>query len=331
MLIKPWYLLCFLTSPVTAQTAWEAHTRQGSALEQQGRYAEAAREFTAALPETDPARLPITLDSLGVVYRELGNYPEAERCYRRAIAILETAAPPRPLELARALHNFGALRLVLGRPSQAEPLYRRAYQLRLQALGPKATEVGATLHGLAEAAHERRRFDEAEELYRRAAAILESAYGPASPAVADVWHNWAALYRETRRDAQARPLLEGAAAIYEKKNPLHPKLAIVLRNLAGLEAAAGNTARAQALFDRSLHICDAALPADHPQTGIILQAYGKFLEDTHRKNEANLVKQRARAILAKGARETGTGLTVDVSAFSAGGVTHDPQLARVYY
>jgi tetratricopeptide (TPR) repeat protein len=311
MFMKTWCPLLVIASSLYGQAAWDAHTRRGGDLEKDGRYADAAREFSAAVQDADAAHLPIALDNLGVAYRELGNYPEAERCYRRAIALLDAAEPARPLDLATALQNLGALRLVQGRPSQAEPLYRRAYALRVDALGPQAALVGMTLHGLAETAHERRRYDEAEDLYRRASVILESAQGASATGVADVWHNWGALYRETKRDVLAGPLLEGAAAAYEKTSPLHPKLAIILRNLAELEAAAGNVARAQELFTRSLHICDASLPPDHPQTGVILQAYARFLQSTHHKTEAGLVNQRARTILGKG------GYTVDASTFTA--------------
>ena len=317
MWTKPWCLILLTLFPASGQTAWDTHSRRGATLEKEGRYADAAREFSAALAESDAVQLPATLDRLGVVYRELGNGAEAERCYRRAIGLLESAVPPRPLDLASVLQNLGALRLVQDRLAEAEPLYRRAYDLRLQALGANAPLVGLTLHGLAELAHQRRRYAEAENLYRRASVNLESAYGLTSPAIADVWHNWAVLYRETRRDGEARPLLEAAVAIYEKASPLHPKLAVVLRNLAELEAAAGHISLAQELFERSLRICDAALPPDHLQTGVILQAYGKFLNDTHRKREARLVNDRSRAILAKVARESGSAYTVDASSFTA--------------
>lgn len=289
MSIKHCCLFLSILSPLAAQTAWETHATQGAGLERQGLYAQAAIELTAALKLADPDHQPETLNSLGAVQRELGDDSEAERCYRRAIAMLEHAEPARPLQLASVLQNLGALRLVQGRPSQAEPFYRRAYDLRVQALGPDTPAVALTLHGLARVAHERRRYPEAEDLYRRAAANLQSVQA------ADVWHNWAELYRETGRDAQARPLLEGAAATYEKVAPTHPKLAIVYRNLAELEAAAGNQARAQELFDRALALSGAALP----QTGPILEAYARFLRNTHRKAEATRVETRARTLSPK--------------------------------
>jgi tetratricopeptide (TPR) repeat protein len=286
---------------LSGQSAWDSHTRQGVILDKEGRYADAAREFNAAVEVADAAQLPGTLDSLGVLYRQLGRYPEAEKCHRRAIALLEGTG--RSLELATALENLGGLRLVENRPSQAQVLYGRALELR------GGVRVGETLHGLAQAAHAQRHYAEAEDYYRRASAILGGG------ALADALHNWGTLYCETGRDELGRPLLERAAAVYEKSRPQHPKLAIILRNLAELEAKAGHSARAQELFERAVQICEASLPADHPQTGVILQAYGRFLKNAHRKTEAKVVNERASAILAKGMVANGSGDTVDVSEF----------------
>jgi len=299
MSIRALLLFFSMTALLSGQSAWDTHMRQGVALDKEGRYGEAVREFSAAVEAADAAQLPGTLDSLGVLYRQLGQYPESEKCHRRAIALLEGTG--RSLELATALENLGGLRLVQNRPSQAQPLYQRAYDLRVQA---GSTRVGQTVHGLAQSAHAQRHYGEAEDYYRQAAVVLQG------DAAADVLHNWAALYRETGRDVEARPLFERAAAVYESRWPQHPKLAIILRNVAELEAGAGRAARAQELFERAVHICEASLPADHPQTGVILQAYGRFLKNAHRKTEAKVVNERASAILAKR-----TAYTVDVSEF----------------
>jgi tetratricopeptide (TPR) repeat protein len=312
--------MLILTSAALAQTTWEARFHQGDALEREGQYAAASREFSAALAEAerlgpDDWRLPLTLHNLGAVDRELGRYAEAEQCYRRAIAIWEQRHPKRTLELASSLYNLASLHLVLGRLSRAEPLYRRAYELRLAALGPEHRLTGVSLEGLAHLLQERHRYSEADELYARAAAILEGSFGPQSTEVANISHNRALLYRDQHRDAEALPLLRQAAAIYEKAAPSHPKLAIILRNLAELEASQGDMARAAELFTRAVQICTVSLPPGHPQTGIILAAYGKFLLKANRKDEARAVTAQAQSILAKSAQESGTAHTVDVSAF----------------
>jgi len=305
---------------LAAQGNWYAHFRQGEALNHAGRYAAAEREFTFAVreadqPGSDDWKLPLTLHNLGAVNRELGRNFEAERFYHRAISIWEAHLPERTVELAGSLENLGGLHLALGQFAQAEPLYRRAYELRSQVPPSTKRQLGATLHGLAEAAHGRRRYREAEDLYRRATADLEEAFGPESTKVADVLHNWAVLLRDLHRNTEARPLFERAAAAYDHGGPDHPRLAIILRNLAELEASEGNVVLAAQLFSRAVRICEETLPADHPQTGNILAVYAKFLSETHRKKEGRIAAERARTILESGKRETGMGYTVDASAF----------------
>ncbi len=123
------------------------------------------------------------------------------------------------------------------------------------------------------------------------------------------------LLRDLHRNSEALPLLERAAA-YLHSAPAPPKLAIVLRNLAELIAARGETARAEDLFHQSLLICDQSLPLDHPQIGIILEAYARFLSQTRRKKESAGVNRRANAILNTAPRQSGAAYTVDASSFA---------------
>jgi tetratricopeptide (TPR) repeat protein len=308
-----------LSSAAFAQGGWEDTFHRGAALETQGRYLDAARAFRSALGEAErmpPAdsRVPLTLHNLGAVERELGQYFEAERDDLRAIFLWEKHHPERQPELASSLYNLAALYLVTGRLSRAEPLYRRAYELRQSVLGPRHPLTAASLHGLAHVLQERHRYEEAEVLYRDAIAILEETPGGSATTLADVLHNQAMLFRDRRRDEEALPLLERAARIYDQTAAKHPKRAVILRNLAELEADRGDTAVAGNLFQRSIAICEASLPAGHPQTGIILAAYGKFLARTRRKAEAREVTARARTILGAAARQTPNGYVVDVAA-----------------
>jgi tetratricopeptide (TPR) repeat protein len=307
--------------PLTAAAAgtgaggdWEAHFTAGESLDRAGQYAASAAEFEAALaqaehfPQTD-WRLPATLHNLGAVYGQLGRFSDAGRLLRRAIGIFERWQPERRAERAASLYALGSMYLSAGEFGRAEQLLRASYELRPD---------GICLHGLARIAHERRRYVEAEGDYGQAMALLEAAKGAGSLAVADVAHNWGLLYRDQHRDPEARPLLARAQDIYEHSAPAHPKLAVILRNRAELEAAAGNAVEAEGLFERSLAICDASLPADHPQTGAILQAYAKFLRQNNRKHDAEAASARATAILKAHPQGSWDGYTVDAAALRAG-------------
>jgi tetratricopeptide (TPR) repeat protein len=317
--------MCMLMGAVWAAAGdggWDTHFQSGETLDRAGRYAAAAAEFERALaeaegfPKTD-WRFSVTLHNLGVVYRQLGRYPEAERCYRRAIEAFECCQVEHKAERASAFFELGALYLITSQVSRAEPLYRRSYDLRLEALGPDHPLVGVSLHGLARVAQERRKWRESEDYYRRAEKVLGKGYGPHSFEVADVLHNWSILLREEKRDDEARPLLERAITIYEQRAPVHPKMAVMLRNMAELEAATGNTAEAARLFGRAVSICDASLPADHPQTGIVLQAYASFLRRTKHPKEAQAVEARARAIPRMHSQSNWAAYTVDVTEFQS--------------
>ena len=310
------WIACLL---MLAAHGWDLQFRRGEALDRKGEFTSAAAAFEEALVEAerlgpDDWRLPLTLHNLGTVDGQLSRYAEAERRYRRAMVIWESRHPRRQAELAATLQGLGGIDLALGRLSQAEPLYRRAYELRRKTLGEDHALTGASLHALAELMHTRRRYVEAEDLYRRASTILKRTR-PDSLELADVTHNWALLYSDMHRDGEARALFEEAWAAYQQTAPQHPKAAIVLRNLADVEASGGDVARAGDLFARSLRICDFALPADHPQTGIILQAYARFLAKAGKRKDARAAEERSRTILAKYSRESGAGATVDVSAF----------------
>ena len=269
----------------------------------------AAQEFEAALADNPSGdKLALILHNLGTVERQLGRYPEAERHLRRAVAIWQQHEPTNQTELASSLQNLATLYLTLGRLSQAEPLYRRAYDLRRATLGDQHPLTALSLHCLAELLHTRRRYVEAEDLFTRASARLD----PNSLEFADLSHNRAILYRDMHRDPESKPLLERAAAIYETSGPTHPNLAIILRNLADLDPTHADT-----LFARSLAICAASLPPDHPQTAIILEAYATHLDHTSRKKEGRPLHQRAHSILAASARTSGANLTIDVLALTA--------------
>jgi tetratricopeptide (TPR) repeat protein len=251
----------------------QSHLDRGSDLARAGHYREAIVEFQVAI-DSDPR---LALNNLGVVYGSLGQWPEAERAYRRALALGEDGT---------TLANLGALHLRLGHLSQAEQYFRKADNPA----------------GLAQIAQARHQYAKAEELYLRARATGESA---------ELLHNLASLYHDTGRDPEAMPLFEKAEARYREQNPAHPMLAIVWRHQAEIRHLQGDDQSADRLFRQSLGLCEKTLPSDHPQTGIILGAYAGFLKQTGRKRESAEVTAKACSILTKSPQA----LTVDSSVW----------------
>jgi Tfp pilus assembly protein PilF len=157
---------------------------RGETRAREGRYAEAASQFEAALREAerdDPedVRVPVTWNNLGVVCRVLGRTRQAERYYRLSIAYYEKH-PGLETSLATTLENLAALDVTMGQTSRAESLYRRSLEIRRGLARPGDSGVSEVLHGLAQLEHSRHRYQQAEAYYREALTIQKKAFGETS-------------------------------------------------------------------------------------------------------------------------------------------------------
>ena len=189
--------LVLLSPQASAQgILWETHNEAGNQFSQQGKYAEAEKQFLAALLEAEKfgsadRRLARSLTSLATLYRAQSKYAEAESLYRRALEI-------------------------------DEALFRRALKIDEKALGPDHPDIAISLTNLAFLYHAQARYAEAEALFRRALAIIEQAVGPAHPKVAATLESYAALLRKTNREYEALKTEARAKAIramYAQQNP----------------------------------------------------------------------------------------------------------------
>jgi tetratricopeptide (TPR) repeat protein len=168
-------------SGVAAQDeAWQSDIMSGRAAYKRGDYADAEQIFLRALEtaETfgrDDARIALTLNDLGLLFKAQGRYGEAETALERALPIMEKALGPEHRDVAANLNNLADLFSVQGRYGEAEPLYRGALVVFEKARGPQHSDVATTLGALADLLRVQGRYAEAEPAYRRALAIFENA------------------------------------------------------------------------------------------------------------------------------------------------------------
>jgi tetratricopeptide (TPR) repeat protein len=119
----------------------------------------------------DPA-IGMTLNSLGLVYVDLGQTTEAEACFDRARENWETALGPRHTYVARALLNLIPIYCKTDRAIEAEALARRALSIAEERLGPDNTLTGLILTHYAEVLRLTNRKSEAKTLKKQAQSIL---------------------------------------------------------------------------------------------------------------------------------------------------------------
>ena len=160
------------------------------------------------------------MDAADVAHQQ-GHYAEAEKQFAAALDEAERFAPE-DSRLSTSLYSLAEVYRVQGRYAAAEPLYMRALAIDAKALGTEHPDVATVLNNLALLYDAEGKYTEAEPLYQRSLAIWEKALGRDHPHVAQSLENYATLLRETGRDAEATKMEARAASIRTKHSEQNP-------------------------------------------------------------------------------------------------------------
>jgi tetratricopeptide (TPR) repeat protein len=274
----------------------------GSAQRARGHYREAERTFARALANAFAAFGNATLEvaelqnDLGMTYKYLGRFAEAEAAYALARAILEGLPDADPEDLAALFHNLGGLAHARGDLETAEPLARRAVEIRSASVGPRAPATlldrsahAAILAGLGRA-------DDAEASIQDLLGDLEAVLGSEHPEVAIALNNLAAILQTRGALVEAESIYRRVIAIKGAQLGLDSAtLAVPLNNLATVLRAQGRPAEAAALYDRATTLLEGMVRDDHPNLLAI------------RRNAARLAADGARSAWTAPGQGSGTG------------------------
>ena len=213
-------------------------------------------------------RLCAAWNELGVLYKYMGRFDEAEEAYRRALELAQPAGSHADdAVLATLYHNLGGLDHARGQYVEGEPYARRGVAIRERLLGPDDPEVASDLAALAPLLDGQGKRQEAAALLTRAIAILERAYGPNHCELAVSWNNLAALRDAEGNGPEALQLYRRALDLKRRcLGPDHPDVATTLNNLAVLLKKQGQRSEAARLYDDALGIFEKSLGPAHPKT-----------------------------------------------------------------
>jgi Tfp pilus assembly protein PilF len=208
------------------------------------------RAAVAAAPESGyPSR------ALGVQYELAGQNAEAERLYKRAIAIDEKTLGADHGEVAWNLNNLAVFYFNQSRYSEAEPIYRRALMISEKIQGPDQSGAAINFHNLAVLYRNQGRYAEAEQLLKRSIEIQERISGPNHPAVAAGLDNLGLVYVAQGRNDQAESVFRKSLVIWEKSfGPNHSVVATTLEHYADLLRKMKRNAEAEKMEARAADI-----------------------------------------------------------------------------
>ena len=296
----------FTSELALAQTAdWARYTDAGIAATEEHRYAEAEKQFKAAIEEAEKfgpgdTRLATSLSYLAEVYVVQQKYAEAEPLYQRALEIREKAKGPEHHDVLVSLNNLAAVYYVHGKYAEAESFYKRSLSILEKVQGPDSPEVATILNNLAELYRAQGKYAEAEPLYKRLLIIEEKALGPDDPNVAASLNNLALLYANQGKYSEAEPLYRRALTIQQKAfGADHPEVAATLNNLAELYRRQRKYSEAEPLYKNSLAIVEKAEGPDHPHVAASLNNLAQLYDDQGKHSEAEPLYRRSLEIREK--------------------------------
>jgi len=230
---KRWRFECFGILYLSAQAMgqcpdWEQSVRAAETLQGQGRAGEAEQALMECLRETaDKPRAGLALihNNLASTIQDQGRYLEAERQYRRSIAVWGDAGPSGRLGQARTLNNLASLLWFVGRMREAERAFEESAQKHFEVLGPEHPETSIVHSNLGTIQLKKRKWKEAESAFEQALRTLQ---GPArtSPVAGWLHYGVGVARRSTQRTNEAESSFRSAQAIWEEyrsKGQLEPR------------------------------------------------------------------------------------------------------------
>jgi len=155
-------------------------------------------------------------ETIGVTYRQLGMFDQADESIRRALALNEAALGP---DDERTLRSRAALGVVLARQGKledAEELQTSTLDARRRVLGDDHLDTMESRQDLAWTCLLVGKFDTAAELYGIVHGAFEERFGAEDPRTLSVTNNLAKVYFNQGRFDMARPLYERALAIQRR-------------------------------------------------------------------------------------------------------------------
>ena|ERR1051326_9477255 len=240
-----------------------------------------------------------SLALLGTALREQGRYAEAEAPVVRAIQ-LGRGLPNLTGALIEALNEYGVLCKVAGWFENGEIVYRRAFELALKLHGGNSETMATLLHNLGALYHAAGRFNDAEEHARRGLQIRRSLLGDVHSDVLSDAVAYGAILDSLGRFGESRPIYERAVAEYTLRfGPENYEMAVTLHHLAGVERAQGNMRKAEKLANRALVLKQKILGVQHPDTAFSAMHLGFILSEAGREEEARALFTSALAIFER--------------------------------
>ena len=219
-----------------------------------------------------------SVNNLGILLRDKGDYQEAEQMHRRALVGKERAFGWDHPDTLRSVNSLGILLCAKENYPGAEEMYRRALAGIERVRGLDHPETLRIANNLGNLLFNRRKYAEAEEMCRRALYGMETSLGSDHLETITIASNLGILLSDKGDYAGAEKMYRRALGGYEKAlGPDHPSALSIVNNLAGLLSQKGYLLQAEEMYRRAWAGYEKALGPDHPDTLRTVNNLGELL------------------------------------------------------
>ncbi len=238
--------------------------------------------------------------TMGIVYREMGLYTQAQPLLERSIATRRTQVAEDDPAVQGSLLELARLAQQQGRFAVAESLYRVTLGVRERTLGPSHPDLMVPLAAFGGMLVTRGRYPEAESLLTRAVALRSASTAPDDADYARTLRHLASAYLAEGRYAEAEPAFRRALAMYERvAGADHPDVGRALNNLGIVYYGLKRYDEAEQYYQRAEANLSKALGDDHPNVASININLGEIAWRRQRYADAEARLRRALSILEK--------------------------------
>ncbi|HEX4955318.1 MAG TPA: serine/threonine-protein kinase [Thermoanaerobaculia bacterium] len=207
----------------------------------------------------DHPQLALTLNDLGILYRDQGRLDEAEAVLLRAQRIQRKVYGESHPRLVATLSNLAFVRQQQGKLEEAGALHQEALKIALTSYEPDHPEVVTVRNNLADLTLLRGRADEAERQLREVVASRRRSFEGAHPETAITLLNLArAIYAQGRLEEAEAVFEEALAMTRVALGPRSSRVGQVLNALADLTQSKGDREQARQLYSQAIEILRGA-------------------------------------------------------------------------
>ena len=235
------------------------------------------------------------LESIARTYQGLGEYADAERLLRSALAT-RTAAEGRGTDgVAATLVALGQVLQIERKADESEKLLREAVAIREKLHGSESAEAAAAINELARTLVNKSDYKEAEKLAREGLAIRERIAGPKSSEAAESHRTLCSLYTDQEEWKRALEECGIQVAIRRELHEDGPELGGALNDVAVAQTQLSDYDAAEKTFAEAMDIHKRALGEDHPEYASGLENIGNIY---YRRGEYARTAEQLEKVLA---------------------------------